>query len=55
MRRREILGSLGATPVLAIGSTRAVRAQTLVDASAKFEHIPRGFPARDLVWEGFCR
>lgn len=27
--------------------------QPLIDASAKFEHIPRGFPARDLVWEGF--
>jgi NitT/TauT family transport system substrate-binding protein len=27
--------------------------QPLIDASAKYEHIPRAFPARELVWEGF--
>jgi NitT/TauT family transport system substrate-binding protein len=27
--------------------------QPLIDASARYEHIPRGFPARELVWEGF--
>lgn len=27
--------------------------QPLIDASAKYEHIARAFPARELVWEGF--
>jgi ABC-type nitrate/sulfonate/bicarbonate transport system substrate-binding protein len=27
--------------------------QPFIDASAKYEHIPRSFPARELVWEGF--
>lgn len=27
--------------------------QPFIDASAKFEHIPRSFPARELLWEGY--
>jgi NitT/TauT family transport system substrate-binding protein len=27
--------------------------QPFIDASAKYEHIPHSFPARELIWEGF--
>lgn len=27
--------------------------QPFIDASAKYEHIPHSFPAKDLIWEGY--
>ena len=30
----------------------AATLQPVIDASVKYETLPRGFPARDIVWSG---